>query len=83
MVEYFEKVWIGREGPENISIDWSLFGKPFTANYNSEIKTKFKQPEAKCSFYYFIELLRSEEETHAKLYFELTPTDKVKINTSR
>lgn len=82
LITYFEKVWIFREGQDNISIVWNSFGKPYTHNYNSELKAKFKQLKGKCSLFYLIQLW-CEEEAIGKQYKESTAQDITKINTSR
>lgn len=71
-VLYFEKVWMGREGPSNFCIDWEEFPEPSSANFNLNLKKKFINPDSKCSFYNFIKLIHQECKSFTALYDDIS-----------
>lgn len=75
---YLEKVFITREGINNLCSDWNVYGKQCSSNYNETLKKKFCNPDSKCSFLSFIVLLQKEAKKATDEYNDLVASGEEK-----
>lgn len=78
VVAYIEKVFMKREGIENLCCDWNKHAKQCSSNYNDYLKKKFCNPDSKCSFLNFIKLLKTEAKETTSEYEALISNDEEK-----
>lgn len=77
LVRYIDKVFIRREGVNNLCLDWNVHAQQCSTNYNEDLKKKFCNPESKCSFLNFVKLICLEIKAKTTSYEKLISSDDV------
>lgn len=71
LVRYIDKVFIRREGVNNLCLDWNVHAQQCSTNYNDDLKKKFCNPESNCSFLNFVKLVCLEIKAKTTSYEKL------------
>lgn len=73
---------IRRDGIPNICVDFELFGKECSSNFNENLKLKSTSPDTKSSLFIIINLLKSELSKFEKTYISAQNNDNDYLQTS-